>query len=161
MSRARARQVHCEAVIPYVECTNAVPNCTRLATSWRIGGLRSRGGAVSARSRAHDGVHIARRFHATSTATLKSSNRVCHCCFSLLDRSLNLQSEPAVILRHRIINPRLDDELVAIEVGRCCQRIPHRRPSAWRNANAMLANFIHPLVNMPQDALDDLRVIDE
>ena len=84
-------------MIPYVECTNAVPNCTRLATSWRIGGLCSRGGAVSARSRAHDGVHIARRFHATSTATLKSLNRVCHCCFSLLDRSLNLQSEPAVI----------------------------------------------------------------
>ena len=160
MSRASARQVHCEAVIPYVECTNAVPNCTRLATSWRIGGLRSRGGAVSARSRAHDGVHIARRFHATSTATLKSLNRVCHCCFSLLDRSLNLQSEPAVIVRHWIVKPRLDDELAAVDCFRCW------RPRAWRDANAVIANLIHPLVyapgaNMPQDALDDLRVIDE
>ena len=103
---------------------------------WRIGGLRSRGGAVSARSRAHDGVHIARRFHATSTATLKSLNRVCHCCFSLLDRSLNLQSEPAVIVRHRIVKPRLDDELAAVEDARHRHRFLHRRPHAWRRIPA-------------------------
>ena len=75
MSRASARQVHCKAVIPYVECTNAVPNCTRLATSLRIGGLRTRGGAVSRNSTASTvfaSLDIARRFHATSTATLKS-----------------------------------------------------------------------------------------
>ena len=95
MSRASARQIHCEAVIPYVECTNPVPNCKYRATSWRIGGLRSRGGAVSARSRAHDGVHIvhiARRFHATSTATLKSfKSRV-----SLLLQLARSQSELAI-----------------------------------------------------------------
>ena len=39
---------------------------------WRIGGLRSRGGAVSARSRAPDGVHIARHSHVTSTASLQA-----------------------------------------------------------------------------------------
>ena len=39
-------------------------------------------------------------------------------------------------------------------------------PGAWCDANAMIANLIHPLVyapgaNMLQDALDDLRVIDQ
>ena len=129
MSRARARQVHCEAVIPSIECTNAVPNCTRLATSWRIGDLRSRGGAVSCNSTASAvfaSLNIARRFHATSTATLKSSNRVCHCCFSVLDHSLNLQSNPAVIVRHRIVKPRLADELAAVEDARHRHRFLHR-----------------------------------
>ena len=36
-----------------------------------------------------------------------------------------------------------------------------RRPRAWRDANAMIVNLIHPRANMPQDVLDDLRVIDE
>jgi len=79
---------------------------------WRIGNLRTRHGAVSGNSTASAvfaSPDIARSFHATSTATLKSSNRVCHCCFSVLDRSLNLQSNPGVIVRHRIVKPRLDD----------------------------------------------------
>ena len=81
--------------------------------------------------------------------------RVCHTCFSALDRTPNPQSEPAVIVRHRIVKPRLDDELAALDCFRC------RRPRAWRDANAMIANLIHPHANMPQDVLDDLRVIDE
>ena len=47
----------------------------------------------------------------------------------MLDRSLNQQSNPAVILRHRIVKPRLDDELTALDCFRC------RRPRAWRDAN--------------------------
>jgi len=31
----------------------------------------------------------------------------------------------------------------------------------WQDAKAMIANLIHPHANMTQDALDDLRVIDE
>ena len=118
MSRAGARQVHCEAVIPSIDCTNAVPNCTRLATMWCIGGLRLCRGAVSSNSTASAvfaSLDIARRFHATSTATLKSSNRVRHNCCSALQRTPNPQSEPAVIVRHRIVKPRLDDELAAVE----------------------------------------------
>ena len=66
----------------------------------------------------------------------------------------------AVIVWHRIVKQRLDDELAAID------DFPYRRPRAWRDANSMIANFTHPLVyasgaNMPQDALDDLRVIDQ
>ena len=65
-----------------------------------------------------------------------------------------------VIVRHRILKPRLDDKLAALDDSH------RRRPRAWRDANAVIANLIHPLVyvpgaNMPQDALDDLRVIDE
>ena len=83
-----------------------------------------------------------------------------------MGRTLNPQSEPAVIVRHRIVKPRLDDELAAVEDARHRHRFLHRRPRAWRDANAVIANLIHPLVyapgaNMPQDALDDLRVIDE
>ena len=44
--------------------------------------------------------------------------RVCHTCFSALDRTPNPQSEPAVIVRHRIVKPRLDDELAALEDAR-------------------------------------------
>ena len=88
------------------------------------------------------------------------SNRVYHTCFSAVDRTPNPQSEPAVIVRHRIVKPRLDDELAARDCFRCW------RPRAWRDANAVIANLIHPPVyapgaNMPQDALDDLRVIDK
>ena len=61
----------------------------------------------------------------------------------------------AFIVRHRIVKPRLDDELAALDCFRC------RRSSAWRDANAMLANLTHPHANMPQDALDDLRVVDQ
>ena len=67
----------------------------------------------------------------------------------------------AVIVWHRIVKPRLDDELTALEVARHRHRFLHRRPRAWRDANAVIANIIHPHANMPQDALDDLRVIDE
>ena len=61
----------------------------------------------------------------------------------------------AVIVWHRIVKPRLDDELAALDCFRC------RRPRAWRDANAMIANLIHTRANMPQDVLDDQRVIDE
>ena len=50
-------------------------NVTRGAETQMAGSLATFAfhyGAVSACSRAPDGVHIARRFHATSTATLKS-----------------------------------------------------------------------------------------
>ena len=81
----------------------------------------------------------------------------------MLDHSLNQQSNPAVIVRHRIVKPRLDDEFTALEVARHRHRFLHRRPRAWRDANAIIPNLIHPLVyapgaNMPQDAVDDLRV---
>ena len=83
----------------------------------------------------------ARHSHATSTTTFMS--RLSY----LPERWI------AVIVRHRILKQRLDDS-------------PRRRSSAWRDANAMLANLIHPMVyapgaNMPQDTLDDRRVIDE
>ena len=96
-------------------------------------------------------VRRAGKFHATATATLKSSNRVCDCYFSVLDHSLNLQSNPAVIVRHRIVKPRLDDELAAID------DFPYRRPSAWRDANAMIANLIHPLVYAPEPTCRKMR----
>ena len=67
----------------------------------------------------------------------------------------------AVIVRHRIVKPRLDDELAALEDARHRHQFLHRRPRAWRDANAMIANLIHPQANMSQDALDDLRVVDE
>jgi len=46
------------------------------------------------------------------------------------------------------------------------RRFHHRRPRVWRDANAVIANLIHALVyapgaNMPQDALDSLRIIDQ
>ena len=65
----------------------------------------------------------------------------------------------AVIVRHRIVEPRLDDELAAVEDAR--HRFLHRRPRDRCDANAMIANLIHPHANMPQDALDDLRVVDQ
>jgi len=37
------------------------------------------------------------------------SCRVCHTCFSALDRTLNPQSGPAVIVRHWILKPWRDD----------------------------------------------------
>ena len=75
--------------------------------------------------------------------------------------SSSQQSDFSVIVRRRIVKPRLDDELAALDDSRRRHRFPHRRPRAWRDANAMIANLIHPHANMPQDALDDLRVIDE
>ena len=57
----------------------------------------------------------------------------------------------AVIVRHRIVKPRLDDELAALEDARHRHRFPRRRSSAWRDANAMIANLIHPQANMSQD----------
>ncbi len=65
-----------------------------------------------------------------------------------------------VIVRHRILKQRLDDELAALDDSH------RRRPRAWRDANAVIANLIHALIyvpgaNMPQDVLDDQRVIDE
>jgi len=71
------------------------------------------------------------------------------------------QSDSSVIVRHRIVKPRLDDELAALEDARHRHRFPHRRPRAWRDANAIIPNLTHPHANMPQDVLDDLRVIDE
>ena len=57
MSRADARKVHREMVIPYFECTYCgAYKC--LATMWRIGGFRSRGGAVSARSPALESIRV-------------------------------------------------------------------------------------------------------
>ena len=156
MSRSSARQVHCEAVIPYVESTHAVPNCTRLATMWRIGNLRTRGRSSFRQLHRLGGVRVAGE---SGKVPCDSHGdflcRVCHTCFSALDRTPNPQSEPAVIVRHRIVKPRLDDELAALDCFRC------RRPRAWRDANAMIANLFHPRANMPQDVLDDLRVIDE
>jgi len=38
-----------------------------------------------------------------------------HNCCSALERTPNPQSEPAVIVRHRIVKPRLDDELAALD----------------------------------------------
>jgi len=95
-----------EAVVPYDECSNAVPNFTRLATMWRMGGLCSRGGAVSCNSTASGvlaSLNIARRFHATSTATLKSSkSRV-----SLLLQRARSQFQPAIKSRsHRPASDR-------------------------------------------------------
>jgi len=55
----------------------------------------------------------------------------------------------AVIVRHRIV--KLDDELAALEDARHRHRFPRRRPRAWRDANAVIANLIHPHANMPQD----------
>ena len=49
----------------------------------------------------------------------------------------------AVIVRHRIVKQRLDDELTAVDCFRC------RRPRAWRDANAMIANLIAPLDYAP------------
>ena len=108
---------------------------------------------------------IAGNSQATSTASFHVVLcRMCHTCFSALDRTPNPQSEPAVIVRHRIVEPRLDDELAAVEDARHHHRFPYRRSRAWRDANAVIANLVHPLVyapgaNMPQDALDDLRVV--
>jgi len=31
----------------------------------------------------------------------------------------------------------------------------------WQDANSLIANLIHPHDNMPQDVLDDLRVVDQ
>ena len=62
-------------------------------------------------------------------------NRVCHSRFSAVDRTPNPQSDPAAIIRHRIVKPRLVDELGALYCFRC------RRPRAWRDANAMLRAF--------------------
>ena len=66
----------------------------------------------------------------------------------------------AVIVRRRIVKQRLDDKLAALDDSRHRHRhrFPYRRSRAWRDANAMIANLIHPLVyapgaNMPQDAL--------
>ena len=161
MSRAGARQIHCEAAIPCDKCNNAVLQYECLATLWHISDLRPRCGVVSARSPAVGGGRVAGE---SGKVPCDSHGdflcRVCHTCFSALDRTPNPQSEPAVIVRHRIVKPRLDDELAALDCFRC------RRPRAWRDANSMIANLTHPLVyapgaNMPQDALDDLRVIDE
>ena len=61
----------------------------------------------------------------------------------------------AVIVRHRIVKPRLDDELAALDDS------PRWRSRAWRDTNAIIPKFTCPHANMPQDALDDLRVIDQ
>ncbi|MSR42104.1 MAG: hypothetical protein EXS10_09445 [Phycisphaerales bacterium] len=45
--------------------------------------------------------------------------------------------------------------MAALNCFRC------QRPRAWRDANAVIAKLIHPHANMPQDALDDLRVVDQ
>ena len=52
MSRTDAQQVHYETVVPYLECATAMLTYTCLATMWRIGTLRPRCGAASARSSA-------------------------------------------------------------------------------------------------------------
>ena len=61
----------------------------------------------------------------------------------------------AVIVRHRIVKPRLDDELAALDDS------PRWRSRAWRDTNAIIPKFTCPHANMPQDALDDLRVVDQ
>ena len=91
------------------------------------------------------------------------SNRVCHSRCKTVGRTPNPQSDPAVIVLHRIVKPRLDDELAALEDARTRHRhrFIHRRTRAWRDANAVIANLIHPQANMPQDVFDELRVIDD
>ena len=76
---------------------------------------------------------------------------MCHSCCSGVGRTLNPQSEPAVIVWHRIVKPRLDDELAALDCFR------YRRPRAWRDANAMIANLIHPLVYAPEPTCRKMR----
>ena len=67
----------------------------------------------------------------------------------------------AVIVWHRIVKPRLDDKLAALEDARHRYRCRPRRPRAWRDANAIIPNLTHPHANMPQDELDNLRVVDQ
>ena len=55
---------------------------------------------------------------------------------------------------------RARDQAVVVELA-AIDDFPYRRPHAWRGANAVIANRTHPHANMPQAALDDLRVIDE
>ena len=57
----------------------------------------------------------------------------------------------AFIVRHRIVKQRLDDELTALDDSRHRHRFLHRRPRAWRDANAVIANLIHPLVYAPTE----------
>ena len=64
MSRADARQVHCESVIPNFERATAVLTCICQATMWRIGTLCTRSGAVSAHSPAFGGGRVAGNPHA-------------------------------------------------------------------------------------------------
>ena len=136
--------------------TNVWRHCDSLATRLLRGVVSSDVAVVSSDFPALGGVRVAGE---SGKVPCDSHGdflcRVCHTCFSALDRTPNPQSEPAVIVRHRIVKPRLDDELAALDCFRC------RRPRAWRDANAVIANLIHPLVyapgaNMPQDALDDL-----
>ena len=95
-----------------------------LATSWLVGDLRSRGGVVSAHSPAlgggwsyratipcdiHGDFEIFEIFQiaCVTTAAVRSS--------ALRIHNQSPQSEPAVIVRHRIAKPRLDDELTALD----------------------------------------------
>ena len=126
MSRGSTLQIHCKTVFPSVHRNRAVLKMQMpgdFVAHWRLlPYLR-----VNFLELHHlGGVRRAGKFHATATATLKSSNRVCHCCFSVLDHSLNLQSNPAVIVRHRIVKPRLADELAAVEDARHRHRFLHR-----------------------------------
>ena len=48
LSQRRAtRQIHCEATISFDHSNCAMLKCRHLASMWRIGGLRSRGGAAT------------------------------------------------------------------------------------------------------------------
>ncbi len=128
MSRAGARQIHCEAAIPCDKFNNAVLQYECLATLWHIGDLRPRCGVVSSDFPALGGVLMAGKSHATATRFFKS--RLSH----LPERWIT------VIVRHRIVKPRLDDELAAVEDARHRHRFLHRL--SVQLANLVSSRFI-------------------
>ena len=83
MSRAGARQIHCEAAIPCDKCNNAVLQYECLATLWHISDLRPRCGVVSARSPAVGGGRVAGESGKVPCDIHGDfSCRVCHTCQS-------------------------------------------------------------------------------
>ena len=118
--------------------------CKCLATLWLIGDLRLCCGAVSSictASAVFAWRDIARQSH--GKPYVSQIVRAAHA--SAVDRS----HSPSI----GSSSHWFDDELAALDCFRC------RRPRAWRDANAMIANRTHPQANMPQDPLDDLSVI--
>ena len=133
--------MHGTADSQWIRCNDAVLSGGIGDARLRCGSFPPNSTLISPALHICGGVCVAGESHAIATRFFKS--RLSH----LPERWI------AVIVRHRILKQRLDDS-------------PRRRSSAWRDANAMLANLIHPMVyapgaNMPQDALDDRRVIDE
>ena len=117
--------------------------CKCLATLWRIGDLRLCCGAVSCNSTA-SAVFAWRDIARQSHAKPYVFQIACATHASAVDRS----HSPSI----GSSSHWFDDELATLDCFRC------RRPRAWRDANAMIANLTHPQANMPQDALDDLSV---